>query len=383
MKEYSPNTGAYCQARSKLSLAAIQSLAKAVSAELEAEVPSHWLWEGRHVKIVDGTTLLMADTKENQTVYPQQSEQKSGCGYPILRAVAVMSLATGSILDLEVASYKGKQTGEVSIFKNMLDRFSFGDIVLADAIYPTYFIVCQLMNRGIDIVAQSHGARTVDFRKGRSLGVMDHIVTWSRPDKPGWMSKEEYDQYPHSIEVRECRIKVKNPVSRAKEKTIVTTLLDPKKIPKKSLTEILKQRWYGELYLRNVKTTMDMEMLSCKTPDMIHKEIWANILAYNLICRVMCQAAILSGQMPRQISFKGTIQTLEEFRNIWLYGNKTNTGEIYRKFLEAIAKMKVANRPGRIEPRLIKRRTKKQYGLLSVTRKEARKALMRAPLQLN
>lgn len=190
------------------------------------------------------------------------------------------------------------------------------------------------------------------------------------------MSLEEYDQYPRTLEMRECRLKIKSPASRKKEITIATTILNPKVASKKSLSSLLKQRWFGELFLRNIKSTMDIEMLRCKTPDMIQKEIWANIIVYNLVCRAICQAAVLSDQLPSEISFKDTIQTLTEFRNVWLYSSKTSNSDIYAEFLLSIAKMKVGKRPGRIEPRQIKRRTKKQYGLLSKPRAEARKALL-------
>jgi len=351
-------TGAYCKARQRLPTEMISELVKQTGQRVAKRNPEHWQWQGRPVKLVDGTTITMPDTVENQTRYPQQSEQKTGLGFPISRMVAIICLSSGMILNAAMGKYKGKGGSEQALFRQLLDTFEAGDIVLADRYYTSYFLIAMLIDKGVDIIFQQHATRKTDFRKGQQLGTRDHIARWKKPKKrPEWMSKQGYDAFPNELCIREFK---------AGKKILVTTLLSDKHASKKELASLNKQRWHVELDLRNIKTTLGMENLSCKTPAMNEKEMWVYFLAYNLIRLVMAEAALYSQLMPRQLSFKHTLQ-------IWLIWSKqfSPNDDHIDTLLIMIAQIRVGNRPGRIEPRAIKRRPK-AYSLLMKPRANAR-----------
>ena len=228
---------------------------------------------------------MLADTQENQAAYPQPSGQKPGLGFPICRVVGLFCLASGALLNAATAPCEGKgSSDEQTLLRGMLDTLGQGDILLGDAFYPTYFLLCELMHRGIDGVFEQYGARkrSTDFSKGEQLGARDHIITLTKPSKrPDWMSPYEYDQAPDNLAIREFQ---------AGGKVMVTTFLCPKEAPKNTLKGLYRQRWHVELDLRNIKTTLGMEHLRCKTPDMAVKELWVYLLAYNLIRLLMVEA---------------------------------------------------------------------------------------------
>jgi hypothetical protein len=202
----SGNTGAYCRARAKLPEAAIHRLAVEVAAGCEGQVPEHWLWHGRHVVLVDGATSSLQDTPENQAEYPQPQSQAAGLGFPIVRMVVLLSLATAMLKDMALGPYSGKETGETALLRQLLDRFTPGDILLADRYFCSYFMIALLMERRLDFVVRVHQRRCVDFRRGRRLGPGDHIVAWRRPARPEWMDPATYDRIPASIQLREVEV---------------------------------------------------------------------------------------------------------------------------------------------------------------------------------
>lgn len=351
-------TGAYCKARQRLPTEMVAELVKQTGHLVAKQLPKQWKWQGRPVKLVDGTTITMPDTVENQTLYPQQSGQKAGLGFPIARMVAIICLSSGVILNAAMGKYKGKGASEQGLFRQLLDSFEAGDILLADRYYTSYFLIAMLIDKGVDIIFQQHATRKTDFRKGQRLGTRDHIAGWKKPKKrPEWMSKQSYDTFPNELCIREFK---------AGKKVLVTTLLSDKQAPKKELGNLNKQRWHVELDLRNIKTTLGMETLSCKTPAMNEKEMWVYFLAYNLIRLVMAEAALYSQLMPRQLSFKHTLQ-------IWLIWSKqfSPSDDHTDTLLIMIAQIRVGNRPNRIEPRAVKRRPK-PFALLMKPRADAR-----------
>jgi len=356
-------TGGYCKARQRLPTSMVSTLVKHTGYLVAEQIPDEWQWHGRPVKLVDGTTVTLPDTFENQTTYPQQSNQKTGLGYPISRIVALICLASGVILNAAMGKYKGKGGSEHALFRQLFDSLKPGDILLADRYYSSYFLIAMLMEKGVDIVFQQHASRKTDFRTGQRLGGRDHIATWQKPKKkPAWMNEQQYNDFPNELAIRELK---------AGNKTLITTLLSDKDAPKKELTDLYKQRWHIEVDLRNIKTTLGMETLSCKTPEMNEKEMWVYFLAYNLIRLIMAEAAQNAHAMPRQLSFKHTLQ-------IWLTWSKQfspcdkNTDIL----LVMVAAIRVGNRAGRIEPRAVKRRPK-PYSLLMKQRDEARADVVR------
>jgi hypothetical protein len=356
------HTGSYCKARQRLSFDVISTLASQVGSSISQNLPASWHWLGRKVKLIDGTTLTMPDTPENQAVYPQQKGQAEGIGFPICRVVAVICLSGGGIIDSKIAAYRGKGTGENTSFRQLLGSFEEGDIVLGDAIYAGYFSLAELVHRGIDGVFEQNGSRkkSTDFTKGKSLGAKDHLVTYEKPrKKPEWMSEAQYLAAPATLTLRELKVK---------GKILVTTLLSAIHYPKQSLNELYKSRWNVELDLRNIKETLGMSTLSCKTPDMIEKEIWVYFLAYNLIRTVMAQSAMSGNLVARQLSFKHTLQILRAWcQQSVSPENDGGIGDLFRLIIQN----RVGDRPGRIEPRAVKRRPK-PYPLLMKKRARAR-----------
>lgn len=358
----STQTGAYCRARMRLPKEMVHTLARYVGQQMAARVPNAWHWRGRPVRLVDGTTLAMPDTPANQAAYPQPRSQKPGLGFPQCRMVGLVCLGSGALLQAAIGPCRGKGSDEQSLLRSILDPLEQGDLLLGDAFYATYFLLCTLRERGIDAVFEQHGARqrTTDFRLGQRLGVRDHLIVLPKPlIKPDWMSQADYEQAPQSLTVRELR---------TGGKTLVTTLTCPKHTSKADLKSLYRSRWHIELDLRNIKTTLGMERLSCQTPAMAIKEIWVYLLAYNLIRLMMAQAALLAHRLPRQLSFKHTVQ-------IWIAWTHQanaidNDDKLYGLFV-LIAQQRVGDRPGRIEPRALKRRPR-PYPLLIKPRATAR-----------
>lgn len=358
----STHTGAYCRARRRLPTAMVDTLTRYVGRSVSAQAAAPWHWRGRPVRLVDGTTVRMPDTLANQAAYPQPRSQQPGLGFPLCRMVGVMCLGSGALLNAAIGRYQGKGGDEQSLLRSILDTLQHGDLLLGDAFYATYFLLCTLRERGVDAVFEQHGARrrSTDFRCGQRLGARDHLIVVSKPViKPDWMSAADYAQAPATLTVRELR---------AGGKTLVTTLLCPKHTDKAALKALYRSRWHVELDLRNLKTTLGMERLSCQTPSMAIKEIWVYLLAYNLIRLMMAQAAALADQLPRQLSFKHTVQ-------IWLAWTQYTQLIDYEDKLDGlfilIAQQRVGERPGRIEPRALKRRPA-LYPLLTKPRAAAR-----------
>lgn len=354
----SGNTGAYCRARAKLSESAIHRLAVDVADGCEREVDTKWLWRDRHVYLVDGTTVSMPDTLENQEAYPQPSSQPEGLGFPVTRLVVLLSLATGMLKDMAMGPYTGKETGETALLRQLFDRFAPGDILLADRYYCSYFMIALLMESGIDFVTRIHQRRHVDFRCGRRLGKDDHLVEWRRPERPEWMDPQTYDRMPASIRIREIHVHVGHPGFRTESFVVVTTLTDAKTYPLDDLAELYRHRWAAELDIRAIKITMGMDILRCKTPPMVRKEMWTCLLAYNLIRRAMLQSAQASGQAPRQLSFAAAMQSIAASWLVIVLSDDSTAASLVAVGLENLASHTIGNRPGRAEPRAVKRRPK-------------------------
>jgi hypothetical protein len=363
----STRTGAYCRARARLPTPLLSKLSGYVGQVITQQAPVAWRWRGRPVRLVDGTTVSLPDTAANQAAYPQPSGQRPGLGFPQCRIVGLICLASGGVLNAATSPCRGKGSDEQTLLRTIFDTLQANDVLLADAFYATYFLVCALRARGCDGLFAQQGARSrsTDFRRGQRLGERDHVIELQKPKKkPDWMSATQYAQAPATLRVRELKVG---------GKLLVTTLLCPKQTTKADLKELYAQRWNIELDLRNIKTTLGMDRLSCKTPEMAVKEIWAYLLAYNLIRLLMTQAALLVNRAPRTLSFKHTVQMWSAWRNQGCDGEHDDklTG-----FLLLIGQQEVGNRSGRIEPRALKRRSK-AYPLLTQERPLARAKVLR------
>jgi len=357
----SVRTGGFCRARQRLPLEMVSTLTRETGRLLSEKARAQWLWRGRSVKLVDGTGISMPDTPENQACYPQPSTQASGVGFPQARLVMVICLATGAALDVAVGPHSGKGTGELGLVRGLLEGLRPGDVMLADALYCNYFLIATLMGAGVDVLFEQNGSRITDFRRGQSQGTRDHIVHWPKPAaRPQWMTPAQYASFPDELTVREAKVA---------HQVLVTTLLDHRQVSKNDLSALYARRWNVELDLRNLKTTTGMDVLNCQTPQMNEKQLWVHLLAYNVIRLLMAQAACNAGVDPRDLSFKHTVQLWTE----WVSRGLPATTDCGRLFT-LIAQCRVGNRPGRIEPRMRKRRPK-PYPWLKIPRAQARRKI--------
>ena len=350
-KPCSPETGTYCDARQRLPVGVVIRLVRQTAREIDERAPGQWLWKGRRVTLVDGSTVSMPDTPENQAAFPQSKAQGIGLGFPLARIVVLISLGTGVVRDLALGPYKGKETGETALFRALWDGLEAGEIVLGDRYFASFFGIAGLNQRGVDGLFRMHQRRKYDFRRGRRLGVEDHIVSWTKPDRPDWMDRDTYDQIPNELKVRELRVTVQQPGFRINELVVVTTLLDAEKYSKEEVADLFLQRWNIELDLRSIKDVLQMDVLRCQTPEMVEKEIWMHLLAYNLIRGVVARAAKAHDKLPRQVSFKGALQTMTAFQDMLRRAGGVERTRLLREMLKAIASHEVADRFGRVEPR--------------------------------
>jgi hypothetical protein len=351
----SPNTASYCDARSRLPTAVLRTLARDTAQQLQETLPKAWKWNGRDVFIADGSYVSMPDTPENQMAYPQPVVQQEGIGFPLARLAVLLSLATGACHDLAVAPYAGKGTGETTLLRQMYDSLSPGDVVLADALFDNYFLACELRQRGIELVARVQaervGSRTVESRPDSD------VIVWQRPNKPHGMKGEQYRTYPESLTMRQVSVDARGRDNRAEQFKVITTILDAS-IDGGQIGGLYERRWDGEVDIRSVKSTMKMDILRCKTPEMVQKEIWAHLLAYNLLRTVMAVAANESDMEPRKISFKGAKQALTAFAPKLEAARPEERASLVGAMLKAVGCHRVGNRQGRWEPRARKRRPK-------------------------
>ncbi|WP_436714521.1 IS4 family transposase [Roseiconus lacunae] len=366
LRKVSSETTSYCKARCRLPVALFERLLRLTATRCEEATDETWLFRGRVVEMVDGWTVTMADSKENQKAYPQMASQKPGCGFPIARMIGLFSLATGAINLTAMASYQGKQTGETSLLRSILEHILPGRILLADRYYASYWLLAMSERRNIDLVARAHHLRKIDFRRGLKQGYLDQIVAYHRPERPSWISENEYNQYPTFILVRHLRYKVTRRGYRTREVTLATTLLDAELYSAAELASLYGRRWSVELHIRSLKTQMTMEHLRCQSPQMVRKEIHCHMIGYNLVRAAMLASALKFHLCPTRLSFTGAMQALEEFASC-IRLRSGRSAEQWESLLETISELTVGHRPGRCEPRELKR-SQKKYKLMQKPR---------------
>lgn len=369
----STNTGGYSRARGRLTEQLLGTLTRKTGRELARQAIPEWLWKGRHVKLFDGSTVSMPDTARNQAAYPQQASQKPGVGFPLARIGVLFSLSVGSVLDLGLRRWAGKFQSELAILRDMWDSFDSGDVLVTDRLLCSHMEIAVLKSLGVDVVARMHAKRKVDFRRGKQIGFEDHLVSWKKPRQPEWMSNEQYAALPDEMVMRELRYCVQKNGFRPTTIVLATTLLDAEQYPWDDIADLYRQRWNAEINLRSLKTIMQMDVLRGETPEMVRKEIWARVLAYNQIRTVIAQAAAKHDKHPNNISFKRALRTVEHFRATLATATPQTLPRIYEHLLHVIASHEIGDRPGREEPRCVKRRPK-PYPRLTQPRNEARTA---------
>lgn len=363
----SPRTGAYCKARNRLPLAHIEQTHANVRDTVDGSAGEGHRWCGRTVKVVDGSSVSMPDTPQNQQRYPQPSTQKDGCGFPVMRIVAVFSLGTGVLLDL---AKDALAIPERTLFRRLWHWFEAGDVVLADTGFCSYADFYLLGKRHVDCVMRNHQRRTVGLRHVKKLGKGDRLVLWVKmKTRPKWLDAEQWQAIPDTLMVREVTITVSEPGFRSKTLVVVTTLLDAKRFPKTAIAELYRRRWIAELFLRDIKISLGMDVLRCKTPHNVEQELWMHVIAYNLIRALMTKAANAHGAAIETLSFKGTLATIRQWVPHMHHGPRHQRQALAELLLTVIARHTLPRRTNRIEPRARKRRPK-NYQLLTKHRSE-------------
>ena len=376
----STNTGNYCRARARVGERVVRRLAVGVAERSQAVVPVEWKWLGMTVKLADGTDLSMPDTEANQRAYPQPTSQAAGLGFPLMRVVALMSLATGMVTELASGPYAGKETGETALLRTLFCSLKPGEVLLADRYYSGWFMLALLRQLGIHFVVRMHQLRKLNFRRGRHLGHKDHVVNWAKPPRPDWLDQQTYDSLPAELEVRETHVAVPVPGFRTDSLVVVSSFLDNDIVTADDLADLYRQRWRAELHLREIKTSMELDVLRALTPEMVRQELWTGILAYNLIRHSLLQSAQAAGKRPCQLSFAATSQLLT---SSWLLAALPSGTTLRPETLVALRIINggshaVGNRPDRVEPRAIKRRST-SHALLTTPRAQAIAKLLQGP----
>ena len=363
------NTSGYCQARGRLDLENLMEIHHQVARKVRSKNIRTEHEFGRPVKIVDGTTCSMPDTLKNQAQWPQSKAQQPGCGFPFVKLVGIFTLAEGV---LTAWAEGNKHQHEMVLFRKLWDGLVSGDILLGDAAFGSFAAIASLLKRGVDSVMHTHQARHVDFRKGKSLGKKDHLIDWIKPTvrSKGW-SRKDWKALPDTLTVREVLIRVEVPGFRVEKYVLVTTLTDPVRWPASTLGRMYFKRWTVEVFFRDMKIAMGMDVLRCKSPEMVRKEIVIQAIAYNCIRGVMQHVSIVYETPVERISFTGTCDTIRQWGDaIALHLDKPRRlDEVIDDLYRAIADDPLPDRPGRSEPRVKKRRPK-GYQLMTKPRRE-------------
>jgi putative transposase len=369
------DTAAYCRARARLPTAALRCLATRLGQRLESRAPKGWLWQGRSVKLADGSTSSVPDSPANQQAFPPRRTRR-GLSYPLIRWVCLVSLATAAVLDFNYGPYQGKRTGELALFRALQNTLQSGDVLLADRFFCTWFTFALAQRRGVDVVARLHASRTQDFRVGIRYGPGERLMFWDRPARPDWLDEATYQSLPAFLTVREILVQVERRGCRTRRLIVATTLLSRRQYSREAVSQLYSARWQVELDIRSLKVHLGLGELRCQSPDMLAKEIWGGLLAYNLTRKVGCQAACLQGVRPRQISFTACRQALCAGLKQRLLADPEQLQRQGEALLARLGQEQVGNRPGRVEPRAVKR-SGKGYPRLGQPRAQARARLLR------
>lgn len=376
-KPCSPDTGAYCGARNRLPEDFYRFICLALGRDSLNQSPRQWRFFGRHVKVVDGTTVSMPETDENCAEFPLENPERAGLSFPLARMLVTFSLSVGTIVEVAISPYRGKQSGEYALLRKTVDAFDPGDIFLADAGFCSYCHLAELHQRGVDSVVKAEWSRLVNLVAVKKLAKHDVLYRWPKPNgKPDTFDRAEFNALPDEILVRIVTVRVTQAGFRTIQFDVLTTLTDHKQFPASEIADLFRRRWQAELFIRDIKSTLGMDQLSCRTPDMVRKEIYAHLTAYNVVRIHMAQAAHLAGLSPDQISFTSSLKTLLQFQAQF----HAITSEITAILLATISHRRVGKQPDRLEPRAVKRRQPHAY--LTKPRAEARKALLENSLAL-
>ncbi len=350
-------TSPYCQARAVLPLERLEEIHQAVLAESDAALAGQDLWCGHQVLVVDGSSVSAPDTPANQKAFPQPAGQKPGCGFPIIRVVALLSLATGLLSAWATGHW---HQHELALFQSLWDCLCVGDVLLGDRGFCNWGLIAQAQRRQIHAVFRVKGSCRSDFRRGKRLSRNERLVQWRKPsERAATVSAAEWAQLPAWLTLRVVRCRLDLPGFRTRQIILVTTLLDSVAYPPAALGQLYYRRWAMELTLRNIKTTLQMEQLSCQTPANLEREIRMHFLVHNLVRRLMLEAARRYRAPLDRLSFAGCLATARRYGEALLQARSEHRRRRLREeMFRVLAADLVPERPGRREPRALKRRPK-------------------------
>lgn len=367
----SVNTAAFAKARARLAPELLIESTRKVARDAAEQVPPEAFWCGFIPFAIDGSTLTADDTKANQKAFPQHGNQAPGIGFPLIRVVLLQCLSTGMVCDFAYGPSKGKETGEMALAREVLVSLPDKAILLGDCYFPSYFVLDDVMRRGMAGLFPMHYARDVDFRRGKQLHYHDHLVEWEKPQRPEWMTKKEYDSYPDSLVLRETDLSWQ--LARKGERFIVvTTLTDAERYPRALLGKMYKKRWKIEVVIRDLKSTFGMQHLAAQTPAMIEKTLWAHLLAYNALRWHMLNAALLFERPPDEVSVKTASRLLTEASHAILSLTAAKRAKLFSGLYFEMIQVRIGRRPDRQEPRAVKKRPK-PTPLLKISRNDWRR----------
>jgi hypothetical protein len=335
----------------------LEDIHNALVREAQNALSQRDLWQGHRVLVADGTTVTAADTPENQKAFPQQSVQKPGCGFPILRITALMCLATGMLVTWAVGPWRSHELG---LFQSLWAAFNSGDVLLGDRGFGSWGLLAQCGLRKLHAVFRVRGKLKRDLRRGKRLSKQERLATWSKPrQRPRTIGKREWSKLPEQLTLRLVRCRLDIPGFRTRQVTLVTTLLDSAQYPPSALSQLYLRRWAMELTLRHLKTTLQMEHLSCQNPNNLDREIRMHFLVHNLVRRLMLDAARRHHTRLDRISFAGSLSAARRYAEALLQVRSAKArAKLIEELFRVVALDQVPLRPGRREPRAVKRRPK-------------------------
>jgi Transposase DDE domain len=350
------STSGYCQARRRLPVGVLRDAHDQIGQWIERHRQGAWQWCNRSVKVLDGSGISMPDTEDNRAEWPYAGGQKPGCGFPTAKMVGLFCIATGRLVRFALDSWK---THEIPLARQLIGWVEPGEIILTDRGFCGWGLIALLQRKGVDVVMRAHQARKL---KGKAM-------LWTKPKRQeATWDDALWAELPEQLSMRIVRFRVTVPGFRTEEVVLVTTLLDSTTYPDQAIAALYQRRWAVELHLRDIKTTLGLDILRCQSPELIEKEIWLQAIAYNLLRALMLEAAWTYNVPLDRLSFKGTVDTLRQWTPLMapsLFAFKRAREELIR----IIAADQVPDRPNRSEPRVKKRRAK-NYQYLTKSRKK-------------
>jgi len=369
----SSQTKAYCESRKRLPKSFIKQANDHVLKKLDSSILSRDLWQGLQLKAIDGSSMQLMDTEENQLIYPQPNQQKKGCGFPVMGVCGVVNLSHGG---WETLSTSAHTQHDLSATYGVLEHFGENDLCLADRAYNSYEFMCLLKARGSESLMRLHQSRkrSLDWKKGKKIGGNDRLYTWNKPQRqaPGSrLTKEEWELLPNSMEVRISRFKYKQRDGKTAWMYLASSLTDAERYPYEELCKRYYERWVIELKFRDIKTMLQMEFIRAKTPELSEKTILILQLCYNMIYSLIQEARRDHLVENYQTSFKHCVDQILSHSGNYKghHSHRYKRGKLHEKLLLKLASETLIIRKGRHEPRAKKRRPK-NHQLLTLPRSE-------------